>query len=305
MDRGDKHGLGQFHIDTLNGAYGLHSPTKKSDCGDKLMMILKGKNVQEDKEHIQFGSLPQWEQKSSTWDGVLGNKNGGKLTYIPPTLVNGQPVVASAVGNPLYPDRLTETMERTTYARLCLEIDYECTYPKEVLVLLDQWKTTKVQVEYNWKPPRCSKCKTFGHSDAICPKTQPKKQKGRAIWIQKKEGQVDGGDLVEMKEGTSNASPNDREPLIAIVEQRTCNEQHENYEDSTKATQDEGWETPKRRHTCRAKGINQVRTMQMVHNQENEDYQGPCTRDTGQDHSSQCLKGVELGLGLEPPNLSV
>ncbi|KAF5175714.1 hypothetical protein FRX31_034702 [Thalictrum thalictroides] len=173
MDRGDKHGLGQFHIDTLNEAYGLHSPTKKSDCGDKLMMILKGKNVQEDKEHIQ------------------------------------------------------------------------------------------------------------------------------AIWIQKKEGQVDGGDLVEMKEGTSNASPNEREQLIAMVEQ------HENCEDSTKATQEEGWETPKRRHTCRAKGINQVSNMQVIHNQENEDYQGPCTRDTGQDHSSPCLKGVELGLGLDPSKLSV
>lgn len=28
-----------------------------------------------------------------------------------------------------------------------------------------------VRVEYEWKPPRCTKCKTFGHSDNACPLT--------------------------------------------------------------------------------------------------------------------------------------
>ncbi|KAF5205054.1 hypothetical protein FRX31_005359 [Thalictrum thalictroides] len=79
-------------------------------------------------------------------------------------------------------------------------------------------------------------------------------------------------------------------------------QQEVNCEGSFKATQEEGWETPKRRHTCRAKGTNQVSTMQVVHNQENEDHQGSCNKDTGQNHSSPCLKGVELGLGLDSPN---
>lgn len=28
-----------------------------------------------------------------------------------------------------------------------------------------------VRVEYEWKPPRCSTCKTFGHKDSECPKS--------------------------------------------------------------------------------------------------------------------------------------
>ncbi|KAF5180773.1 hypothetical protein FRX31_029639 [Thalictrum thalictroides] len=64
-----KHGLGQFHNDTLKGAYGLHSPTRKDSYDDSLLMLLKGKNVQEGREHIQFGSLhTHWEQR--TWAGV-------------------------------------------------------------------------------------------------------------------------------------------------------------------------------------------------------------------------------------------
>ncbi|KAF5205162.1 hypothetical protein FRX31_005251 [Thalictrum thalictroides] len=62
--RDDKHGLGQFHIDTLNRTYVLHSPTKKDDCGDKLIMLLKRKKFQVDREHIQSGFLPpQWKQR--------------------------------------------------------------------------------------------------------------------------------------------------------------------------------------------------------------------------------------------------
>nr|GEZ34868.1 zinc knuckle CX2CX4HX4C [Tanacetum cinerariifolium] len=33
----------------------------------------------------------------------------------------------------------------------------------------------KVRVEYDWKPPSCSHCKVFGHSDSKCPSSEPKK----------------------------------------------------------------------------------------------------------------------------------
>ncbi|KAF5196055.1 hypothetical protein FRX31_014358, partial [Thalictrum thalictroides] len=85
-----QHGLEQFRIDNLNGNYGLHSPKEKDNNNRNLLMLLQGQQVQEERE-IQFGSLPkQWEQLKP-WAGILGNKNGGKLSYIPPTLVNGQP----------------------------------------------------------------------------------------------------------------------------------------------------------------------------------------------------------------------
>ena len=36
-----------------------------------------------------------------------------------------------------------------------------------------------ITIEYEWQPPRCETCKTFGHSDEDCPKMVRVNQHGR------------------------------------------------------------------------------------------------------------------------------
>ncbi|KAF5180774.1 hypothetical protein FRX31_029640 [Thalictrum thalictroides] len=67
------------------------------------------------------------------------------------------------------------------------------------------------------------------------------KPKGRTIWIQKKEGQVKGGKLDEMKEGTSTTSLKGNEPIAAMAKRPSCNEQQLICEGSPNTIQDEEW----------------------------------------------------------------
>ncbi|KAF5202724.1 hypothetical protein FRX31_007688 [Thalictrum thalictroides] len=62
--------------------------------------------------------------------------------------------VASTIGKPLFVDKLTESMTRTSYARVCVEIDTKCTYPDHATVVLDEQRTFKIPFEYNWRGKR-------------------------------------------------------------------------------------------------------------------------------------------------------
>ncbi|KAF5187844.1 hypothetical protein FRX31_022569 [Thalictrum thalictroides] len=85
-----------------------------------------------------------------------------------------------------------------------------------------------------------------GILDATCPKAQIKKHTNVAVWIEKKEGQMEEEKLDKMNVETSNAMPNEKIPSIITNEQLSCSVQQMNSGD----VQDEGWETPMRRHTC-------------------------------------------------------
>ena len=63
--------------------------------------------------------------------------------------------IASAVGIPLHLDTLTENHSRLSFARICIEVDVNCTFPT-------------IRIEYPWVPQNCTHCKTFGHSLAKC-----------------------------------------------------------------------------------------------------------------------------------------
>lgn len=76
--------------------------------------------------------------------------------------------IASAVGIPLFTDRMTETMEIMAYARVCVEISAEQTLPKTVPVVGPDGKCVEITIIYEWTPYRCAKCKLFGHKDVTC-----------------------------------------------------------------------------------------------------------------------------------------
>ncbi|KAJ6287638.1 hypothetical protein OIU78_001695 [Salix suchowensis] len=76
----------------------------------------------------------------------------------------GLSLVASKVGRPLACDEATFTCSRLDFARVCVELDAATPFIKNFSVLtpLSQ-EPLNIEVDYEWKPPRCAKCHLFGH----------------------------------------------------------------------------------------------------------------------------------------------
>lgn len=78
---------------------------------------------------------------------------------------DGLSYIVSAVGKPLFVDKLTEKLEPMNFSRVCMPNSLD-------LVVIDE-DTEKIitgKVEYQNRPQLCSHCKSFGHSLVICPK---------------------------------------------------------------------------------------------------------------------------------------
>lgn len=78
--------------------------------------------------------------------------------------------LASAVGRPLYTDKMTASRRRIGYARVCVEVDAAKNLVKEFDLLGDNGQWLRVYAEYDWIPSVCNSCKVFGHSSSACPK---------------------------------------------------------------------------------------------------------------------------------------
>lgn len=89
---------------------------------------------------------------------------------------------ASYVGKPIMTDTPTAMKIRMDYARICVEIDVNCSFPEELPFQIENEKF-KVRAEYPWKPTSCSHCKSFAHSTARC--NSYTVQKVKTKWIPK------------------------------------------------------------------------------------------------------------------------
>ena len=76
--------------------------------------------------------------------------------------------IASVVGIPLHLDTLTENQLRLSFARICIEVDVNCEFPKTALLDMGNGKYSTIRIEYPWVPQICSHCKIFGHSHLKC-----------------------------------------------------------------------------------------------------------------------------------------
>ncbi|KAL5706635.1 hypothetical protein ACHQM5_024778 [Ranunculus cassubicifolius] len=153
--------------------------------------------------------------------------------------------VASTIGKPMYPDKQTETKVHTDFARVCVEIDTECTYPEVVPVIIDGGKKLCIPVEYKWKPPQCHKCNVFGHSKFKCPKNEDAYHKQEVkIWQQKKKARK------ENQRQKEASSANARTELNKETNQRKENK--ENMDDERR------WEIPSKKHTFRPRRVLQT-----------------------------------------------
>ncbi|KAL2225759.1 UNVERIFIED_CONTAM: hypothetical protein Sindi_3051700 [Sesamum indicum] len=92
----------------------------------------------------------------------------------------GLSTMASGVGKPLYPDAITRACTRLDFARVCVMIDVTQKLEKHIIIMTpdeDGGETPcKVDIEYEWLPPKCTGCMTLGHSVKECSLTNSQKQ---------------------------------------------------------------------------------------------------------------------------------
>ncbi|PWA64262.1 zinc knuckle CX2CX4HX4C [Artemisia annua] len=93
---------------------------------------------------------------------------------------DGLSLLATLIGTPKRLDAFTsqmckESWGHSSFARCMIEVKSDEVLRDSLTVeipLLDGSGSTieKIQVEYEWKPPRCDNCKIFGHTLSDCPK---------------------------------------------------------------------------------------------------------------------------------------
>ncbi|KAL0307418.1 UNVERIFIED_CONTAM: hypothetical protein Sangu_3031200 [Sesamum angustifolium] len=108
---------------------------------------------------------PSLDQTSTLAGGTLDDK--------------GLSTVASGIGRPLYPDAITRACTRLDFARVCVMLNVNSKLPKHVVIMMPNEfggeSACKVDVEYEWLPPKCTGCSSLGHSTKECPLSKPTK----------------------------------------------------------------------------------------------------------------------------------
>ncbi|KAG5565975.1 hypothetical protein RHGRI_001788 [Rhododendron griersonianum] len=97
----------------------------------------------------------------------------------------GLSYVASALGRPLYADRMTETCKRLNYAKICVEIDVNYELLDSFDVVLANGDTFPIKVWHPWKPLKCDKCKVFGHKPCQDAPSGSLKVDSKQVWVVK------------------------------------------------------------------------------------------------------------------------
>ncbi|GKF19743.1 RNA-directed DNA polymerase, eukaryota, reverse transcriptase zinc-binding domain protein, partial [Tanacetum coccineum] len=104
---------------------------------------------------------------------------------IPMELCNGNGIgkIMSGVGKPLLMDRMTrerciKKAGKMDFARVLVEVSAEDELPNVLEIEYPPLgnrpaRVGKLEVKYQWKPPLCTHCKTFGHSTLSC-KVRPR-----------------------------------------------------------------------------------------------------------------------------------
>lgn len=67
----------------------------------------------------------------------------------------GMSYIPSALGKPLYMDKVTKEASKIGFARVCIEFDLAARFSGEFDLKLPNGDTVAVTVEYQWKPKYC------------------------------------------------------------------------------------------------------------------------------------------------------
>ncbi|KAL0420749.1 UNVERIFIED_CONTAM: hypothetical protein Slati_3097800 [Sesamum latifolium] len=100
----------------------------------------------------------------------------------------GLSTVASGIGKPLYPDAITRACTRLDFTRVCVMLDISSKFPKHIVIMVPSEdgseSACKVDVEYEWLPPKYNECMSLGHPTKECPSRKPK-QSPVSAYVQK------------------------------------------------------------------------------------------------------------------------
>ncbi|KAL0300100.1 UNVERIFIED_CONTAM: hypothetical protein Sangu_3139500 [Sesamum angustifolium] len=115
-----------------------------------------------------------------------------KLRHLPVELwtTEGLSTVASGIGRPLYPMRLHVHVRGWISLVYALCLTSLLKLPKHVVIMMPNElggeSPCKVDVEYEWLPPKCKKCVSLGHSTATCPESNKIEKPKVAVYVQKR-----------------------------------------------------------------------------------------------------------------------
>ncbi|XP_011101570.1 uncharacterized protein LOC105179625 [Sesamum indicum] len=97
-----------------------------------------------------------------------------RLRHLPVELCKeeGLSTVASSVGKPLYPDAITKACTRLNFARVCVMLDISSKLLKHIIIMTPYKdggeSPCKIDMKYEWLPPKHTTCMTLGHSTKNC-----------------------------------------------------------------------------------------------------------------------------------------
>ncbi|XP_074300361.1 uncharacterized protein LOC141631613 [Silene latifolia] len=80
----------------------------------------------------------------------------------------GLPKIAKLVGEYVKSDVATEERTRLVYARVMVEMVVDQQLPTTISFKDEKGSVTQVQIEYEWKPVKCTKCQGIGHDVEHC-----------------------------------------------------------------------------------------------------------------------------------------
>ncbi|GJX67665.1 hypothetical protein Tco_0303392 [Tanacetum coccineum] len=161
---------------------------------DENQILLKGKDIKVKKSKNE--QKPTRNEETSTRERFEANIKSRIKTVV------GLDVIAANVGKLIRLDAHTTSIclnswGRSDYARALVEISAESPLVNSVDVEIpldenNKHVMVKVNIEYEWQPPRCGTCKVFDHLEAVCPKKQ-------AIYPKKSSATEDKGKQIAIK----------------------------------------------------------------------------------------------------------
>ncbi|GKC41479.1 hypothetical protein Tco_1059201 [Tanacetum coccineum] len=129
--------------------------------------------------------LKKWNPDVNLLKEEIGNVSVWvKLHGVPVTAFNedGLSAIVTKIGTPLMLDSYTsnkciQSWGRSSYVRALIEVRAHVELKDNIAVAMPKlgeegFYTCNVRVEYEWKTPRCTCCKVFGHVQDECPKNK-------------------------------------------------------------------------------------------------------------------------------------
>ncbi|KAB5564037.1 hypothetical protein DKX38_004091 [Salix brachista] len=146
-------------MSTANGfwLFRFHTEDQMQDILERGPWMFGGKAIVLQQWHPEYVFDKNRISKLPVWIRLHG---------LPFTLWSrkGLSVAASMVGRPLSCDEPTYCCLRLDYVRVCVEIDAALPFIHHFDIYTPFSESPlHIQVEYEWKPPHCEKCKLFGH----------------------------------------------------------------------------------------------------------------------------------------------